>query len=294
MKKIFIFTSTIFVFLLFSTSYAGDLDKQGKNEDSYLAPSKLGQISAQYFNSLSYNQSLTWQDTLTTEQKLAQMPDYKLPKRALFFSALLPGSGELYAKSYIKAGVFFLAEVASWVVYGSYTNKGHKQEDKYQNYADLNWDSTDWLNWIDAYNSSHEDTISDAHAITMIKYLGGNKSATTRQQYYEMIGKYPVFYFGWNFADQSYYNVIIDSLTGIHENSPDIGHYMDMRDKSNKFFRVARSATNYVIVNHILSAIDAAWTAKRHNKKLLEASLQFEQIFNVNHLQPVLSLRIKW
>ncbi len=68
--------------------------------------------------------------------------------------------------------------------------------------------------------------------------------------------------------------------------------YMDMRDKSNKFFRLARTATNYVIVNHILSAIDAAWTAKRKNNRLLEASIKVEQIFYVNRFNPYYHYRL--
>lgn len=301
MKKFFIFTLSNLLFLLFSSSYAGDLDKQGKNENSCLAPAKLSQISAQYFNALNYTKNLTWQDndttdtTLTKEQRLALMPGYKLPKRALFFSALIPGAGELYAKSYIKAGVFFLAEVAAWLVYGDYTSKGNKQEDKFQQYADANWDSSAWLDW----RRNYQNPIGDAHDSTMIKYIKGDKSVTTKQQYYEMIGKYPVFYPGWNFSNEEYpgidfVSIDMEDLVKKHEDSPQVGTYMDMRDKSNEFFRMARTATNYVIVNHILSAIDAAWTAKRHNNKLLEASLRVDQIFYVDQLQPVLSLTIEW
>jgi len=293
MKKLFSFTLSFLACFLLTTCYAGDLLKATGNENQgLLERSKLTQLSADYFNPLC---SLTFQDTLTREQQLAQLPGYKLPKRALFFSALIPGAGELYARSYIKAGAFFLAEVAAWTIYGSYTNKGKNEEKNYQQYADAHWDPEVWKQWKQNYTGS----VDDAHASTMEKYLSGDKSATTQQQYYEMIGKYSAFYVGWDFANyydnQSLYNTItLDSMETIQQNSSDIGNYMDMRDKSNKLFRLARTATNYVIVNHILSAIDAAWTAKRHNNKLLEASIQVEQIFYVDQLQPVLSLKIKW
>ncbi len=277
---------------MLSTSYAGDIKKESRNDQQFLDTSSLTEISAKYFNPLN---SLTYQDTLTREQKLAQLPGYKLPKRALFFSALIPGAGELYTKSYIKAGAFFLAEVVSWMVYGNYTNKGKNQEKKFQNYADGHWDPNVWLDWRQNYTQS----IDDAHDTTMVKYLSGDKSATTEQQYYEMIGKYPAFYTGWDFANyyqnESEFDTIdMDSMEVKQRDSQDIAFYMDMRDESNKFFRLARTATNYVIVNHILSAIDAAWTAKRKNNRLLEASLKVEQVFYVNRFQPVLSLQIKW
>lgn len=293
MKKMSILTFSIFTCFFLTTCYAGDIVTQNKiEEQSLLEHSKLTEVSAQYFNPLN---SLTFQDSLTREQKLAQLPGYKLPKKALFFSALIPGAGELYTKSYIKAGAFFLAEVAAWMVYGSYTNKGKDEEKKYQSYADAHWDPEVWKQWVQNFSGS----VDDAHASTMEKYLSGDKSATTKQQYYEMIGKYSAFYVGWDFANyyenQSFFNSASpDTIEAIQQLSSDIGKYMDMRDKSNKLFRLARTATNYVIVNHILSAIDAAWTAKRHNNKLLEASLKVEQVFYVDRLQPVLSLTIKW
>ncbi len=277
-----------------SLCYAGEAHLEGQTT----APQGVeiagprAQLLSEYFNPLN---SLYAQDTLTREQRLAQLPGYKLPKRALFFSAVIPGAGELYTKSYLKAGAFFLAEVAAWTVYGTYTKKGQNQEKKYQEYADAHWDPAVWQQWKQNYANS----LDDAHASTMEKYLSGDKSATTKQQYYEMIGKYPAFYVGWDFAryyeNQSFFNTIsMDSIESIQQNSKDIGKYMDMRDKSNQLFRVARTATNYVIVNHILSAIDAAWTAKRHNNKLLEASIHVRQIFYADQFKPVMSLELKW
>jgi TM2 domain-containing membrane protein YozV len=295
MKKLSIFTFAFLICFLFTASYAGDIKKESKYHDSYLKPSKLTQISAQYFNPLTHNLSLTLQDTLSKEQQLAQLPGYKLPKRALFFSALIPGAGELYTKSYIKAGVFFLVEAASWAIYGNYSGKGKDEEKNYQNYADAHWSADVWNSWYENYQGE----ITDAHASTMEKYLGGDESATTKQQYYEMIGKYPAFYVGWDFVkyedNRDFFDTInMDSLESVQQSSSLIGEYMDMRDKSNKFFRIARSATNFIIINHILSAIDAAWTAKRHNNRLIEASIRYEQIYFVDHLQPVLSLKIRW
>lgn len=292
MKKLSFLTFLVLLCLIFAISNAEEITKGGKSEGQYFKPTPLTDISMQYFSPLN---SLTLQDTLTREQQLAQLPGYKLPKKALFFSALIPGAGELYAKSYIKAGAFLLAEVAAWTIYGAYTSKGKDEEKKYQAYADAHWDPEVWKQW----KQNFSNPLDDAHASTMEKYLSGDKTATTQQQYYEMIGKYSAFYVGWDFANyyenQSLFNTItLDSLESIQQNSSDIGKYMDMRDKSNKLFRLARAATNYVIVNHILSAIDAAWTAKRHNNKLLEASIQVEQLFYVDQLQPVLSLKIKW
>ena len=70
--------------------------------------------------------------------------------------------------------------------------------------------------------------------------------------------------------------------------------YMDMRAESNDLFAKARTGTTIAMINHLLSAIDAAWTAKIHNNRMLKTSMRIEQIYYANHSQPVLSLKFSW
>jgi hypothetical protein len=44
--------------------------------------------------------------------------------------------------------------------------------------------------------------------------------------------------------------------------------YRDMRNEMNDFFGAASTALNVVVINHVLSAIDAAWTARQFNRSV--------------------------
>jgi hypothetical protein len=69
---------------------------------------------------------------------------------------------------------------------------------------------------------------------------------------------------------------------------------MDMRAKSNDLYAMARTGTTIAMINHLLSAIDAAWSAKLHNNRLLKTSMRIEQIHYVDHVVPVFSLKFNW
>ncbi len=55
----------------------------------------------------------------------------KSPYLAALMSAVIPGSGEFYAKSYIKSAIFFGAEVGLWVVYSTFQKKGNDKTNEY-------------------------------------------------------------------------------------------------------------------------------------------------------------------
>lgn len=63
-------------------------------------------------------------------------------------SVVIPGSGEYYAKSYLKSAIFFGAEVGLWTVYAVYHGKGNSQTSEYQNYANQNWNINKYAAWL--------------------------------------------------------------------------------------------------------------------------------------------------
>jgi len=52
------------------------------------------------------------------------------------FSAVVPGSGQLYAGSYWKTLGFVAIEAASWYMYIHYNQRGKDIEDQFEIYAD--------------------------------------------------------------------------------------------------------------------------------------------------------------
>jgi hypothetical protein len=73
-------------------------------------------------------------------------------------SLILPGAGEFYSESYIKAGVFLALEAAAITTAIVYDKKGDDQTSVYQHFADRNWDVSNmrmvWNN-REALDSEH-------------------------------------------------------------------------------------------------------------------------------------------
>jgi len=285
MKQLHSITLSFVLILMMSAGHASEPSDSYGSTYFYLSPSRSTEMVSKFVSPIAS----AWQDSsnLTREQQLSKLPGYKLPKKALFFSAVIPGAGELYAKSYWKAAAFFLIEVSAWTYYGVYTKKGQDKENEYEDFADEKWDPLKWQSWYE--NVPEEYKSSFTHASHMVELL---EDESKTQQYYEMIGKYAEFVAGWEGArDDLTYEELLEYRRNECEIADD---YMTMRAESNDLFDKAKTGTTIAMLNHLFSAIDAAWTAKRHNNTLIKTSLRIEQIYYADHLQPVLSLKMKW
>ena len=80
-----------------------------------------------------------------------------------------------------------------------------------------------------------------------------------------MIGKYVgQFGYGWDDADfdDDLYGYDIDKIT------PNNINYVNIRKKSEEFYDTATKASQFVLLNHLISAIDAGFSAKVKNRKI--------------------------
>ncbi|MHB9027968.1 MAG: hypothetical protein ACYC9O_04315 [Candidatus Latescibacterota bacterium] len=230
-------------------------------------------------------------------------PDVVKPKsarKAFFLSLLLPGLGEYYVGS--KRGLIFLGvEALGWWMYASYTGKGNDIEKDFESFADANWRYSapageySYVEWF--ADKLRDKGISDAQLPRTYQELAGTSlmdsltdalmdkgemlvshtlPSTKVQQYYEMIGKYPQFVYGWK--DITANNTsLVDSL-GMPKGNYDESirnikssmreHYETLRDDSNKNLKMGQNGVNLLIVNRVVSAIDAARLAYHHNKGL--------------------------
>ncbi|OQX85032.1 hypothetical protein B6D60_08485, partial [candidate division KSB1 bacterium 4484_87] len=237
------YTSLLLTLLLLlgtaSLLIAGDLFQGHSFKSGLVSPSKMTQMRIAYFNPFQDSQ----QDTtpLTREQQLARLPGYKLPKKALFFSALIPGAGELFVGSKMKAAAFFLVEVGAWTYYGVYHQKGAKKEDEFEEYADAHWDPLKWKNWYETEGQNLIELTGDnkyTHAPAMLELIEAGKKT---QQYYEMLGKYSEFVVGWEGVDPNKSFSTYEEMQEFRDsNVPVADEYMDMRDESNDLYHMAR------------------------------------------------------
>jgi hypothetical protein len=256
-KKFFNLNLLILVLFLFSSmAQANPLTEPTSKEISI----------SHYFNSLTYGNYQKAKEL--NGLQLAQAGEEihqdiygfktKSPSKAFILSLLLPGAGEFYAGSKIKAGVFLGLEALFWTGYLSYHGKATDKEDEYLRFADLNWSEKAYKESMLTIYGVDIDTIptglklvSDYDSVVIVEHLPDSKT----QQYYEMIGKYNQFRYGWDDYDP-------DNFITPHRNL-----YLNMRDDSNKLFDKARYSLVAIIGNHILSGFDAVWSVKRYNKK---------------------------
>jgi len=205
----------------------------------------------------------------------------KSPLLAGLLSFALPGAGEFYSESYLKSALFVAAEVAAITFGLIYDKKGDEQTISFQNYANAHWDVARYARWT-IKNAKSINANVDPNSFNIF-LVGGkvNWSELNRlenaignyyshrlapygdQQYYEMIGKYPQFNVGWDdFGNEDTPFNYGDPLTN------NFIYYSKERGKANDFYNVASTAVIIVVVNHVLSAVDAAWTASSFNKKI--------------------------
>lgn len=212
-------------------------------------------------------------------------PGRKSALTAAAYSILIPGAGQVYTENYIPSALFVVAEVALWVTYSRYEKKGDNQTSAFENYADGKWSVVRYVQWIGKY--MHVDTsgiIVSANPslppwqqvdwakmnalegeLGQMSDNGFTHELPTRptESYYELIGKYPQYGGGW--IDAGYYTPpdILSSNV-----SPDFLFYSQMRGDANSFYNVATTAAYVIVANHILSALEAAWSAARFNSTL--------------------------
>ncbi len=215
---------------------------------------------------------------------------------ATVFSAAVPGAGEFYTESYWRAAGFIAAEAGLWIAYAVYTRKGDNQTDFFQSYADDHWSVVRYAEWIERNATRLNPNATGCTGIVvglpglppwdrvdwaMLNWcedvIGQNvgNGFTHRlpkrpdQQYYEQIGKYPQYAAGWDDAGYVTPEDIVTSNV-----SPRFHDYSAMRGKANDFYSIASTTASLLVVNHLLSAVDAAWSAAQFNNRLkVEAHL---------------------
>ncbi len=215
------------------------------------------------------------------EQNKEEVKIHRKAPRALLLSAAIPGLGQLYNKSYLKSGIFATIEVASWFVYFNQTSKGNRLDAEFKEFADAHWDPARY--WQALANESGCD-LNDTDCLKQFEQANFSHHLpdVKNQTYYENIGKYNQFNIGWDDAQQ---HRARDSA--LRE------HYTIMRKQSNDAFELARAGATVVILNHLVSALEAAFTAHKQDMKL-HGSLNVEPRRYRNEMVPALALRLKW
>lgn len=174
-----------------------------------------------------------------------QAASEKSPKTAFFLSLLVPGLGELYAGTKTRAAGFMGAEALTWIAYVSWRGKGNDIKAEFRAFADQNWDESRYRAW-QAYNASRPESQQYFETETLPSKSGDI------QQYYELIGKYAQFVYGWDDVTTPLTtdNMSVQSSLRVQ--------YETRRNDSNKYLKRASVITGLAVLNHIASAIHAS------------------------------------
>jgi hypothetical protein len=149
----------------------------------------------------------------------------KSPTRAFLQSFLIPGWGQIYAKSSFWKPVAAIGiEAAGWAGYLNFNGKGHDLEDEYRAFADEHWDDSSYVWGLYETFYSHDyppsirndgselnlylDTttyvvidnqnVIHARSLSHHAWYKEDGSQVEEDEYYENIGKYNQFNFGWD------------------------------------------------------------------------------------------------
>lgn len=237
----------------------------------------------------------------------------KSPFLAGFYSAVIPGAGQLYNKQYWKSALFVLLESAAIAAAVVYEAKGDEQTDVFQAFANKNWDVGKYarfsLDNFDRLNISPNDDNHDLNYYQqnlftsdnqvnwdvlnqMESDIGGYYSHRLEQfghqQYYEMIGKYPQFNPGWN----DFNNPTFEYGDPVTEN---FTYYSGERGKANDYYNISSKAVIVIVVNHVISAAEAAFAANSYNRDLkIRLGIDKELVGYNYEFVPKLNLQIRF
>jgi len=192
------------------------------------------------------------------------------PGRAFLYSILVPGLGEMMNGSTLRGAFFMGIEAIGLGLYFNWNSKGKDLEKEFRQVADEKWSPENYLAWRSSTISRNS---SITHALPCSTYVNdylttgdfGDCPDSEVQQYYELIGKYDQYVSGW--TDLVYAETgnpagatQVDSVENYLSETRLA--YEIQRDDSNRFLKRASAVTGLILVNHVISAIDAARVAR--------------------------------
>ncbi len=235
-------------------------------------------LRGQFINQLKYGESDEGVDT--TFQYI------KSPGRAFLFSAVVPGTGQLYAGAKWRALIYAGIEAAGWGLWYGSKSRGLRLEGDFEDYADTHWNIQEWANnlWntMSGPSGYHSKNFGSHHiyveyneqeymaqADTLNKYVPGWVSLMASgsdditpiktRDFYENIGKYDQFAGGWDDFGVKNNGTEPDTLY-MNDYRND---YLTQRKESNDALKMATNFVTVLMFNHLISAFDANIAAKK-------------------------------
>lgn len=234
------------------------------------------------------------QDSVVASSSVMHQPLKVNPFMHGLYSMVLPGAGQWVNDQPTKAVVFLAAEVlcASYAVYAN--RQGDQKTAAFQKYADEHWSPVRYAQWINVYGVSdygpaavidlakvRNFDFNEINAWERGTHTEGFSHALPKhgeQQYYELIGKYNQYKFGWDTYPQDVNGVPVSDGKRYDDMIPQqLLNYAADRGKANDQYYASSFAVRMLLLNHLLSAIDAYFAGERINRTV-SAGMNIRQV----------------
>ena len=170
--------------------------------------------------------------------QLQTKPEKKKTGLAIIYSLLLPGMGELYADAYDSGIYFTIADAVFWGGVAGLNIYGNWKEDTYRSFAESNGDVS--LNGKDEKYFADIGNYVDIYEYNKVQELSRNFDAIYDEETY---------YWKWDDNAQR-------------------SEYRSMWTSSENAFNNVRFAVGALILNRVVSAINAVRLVSAYNKRI--------------------------
>lgn len=243
------------------------------------------------------------------------LKNYRNPKIAMLLSLIFPGAGEVYAKNYVRAGVFGALEVGVIVSGALVKAKSNKMRDDAHKFADQHYSADSLISYYTRFKSvffgSSGDLVNEADSIfySVESNIDPSRFSKNIKGFYDIINDPLSPYIrGWDditpgidnnyeiYARDSAYSRYRRADSGSFDSSfffilksdPDsVPHfgitnnqqaYNKKISKAEDKYKRARSIFFLMVLNRIASSIDAGICAKAYNDRLLGKKSAWQHI----------------
>lgn len=198
---------------------------------------------------------------------------YKSSSRAAFYSLIVPGAGQYYIDKGYKSKVFFGIETGLWLTYFGFRKYGDFKDDAARGWAVL-------------HAGANADNGDDNYWVKMTYYDNRDRNENDGQGYNQMAAVYdrgeanlfpetPQYYWNWDTRDARQ-------------------KYRNLRNQSKTALERADIAVGVIIANHVVSALEAFFSASKFNRHLEFSAAGFELKYKIkaNLKNPAVSVTL--
>jgi len=196
---------------------------------------------------LKNNFNITEESNKITQPQLIETSGKKSTGLAILYSFVLPGMGELYAGDYSLGKYLTAADVLFWGATIGFNTYGKWQEDNYKSFAKSHGGVT--------YSGDDEDFYARVGSYMSVNSYNREQELNRN---FQKVYNTDIYY--WNWASNETRK-----------------EYRNMWTSSEQAYNNVRFAVGALILNRIVSIINAVRLVNKHNKSLIN-----EQSWNIN------------